>query len=846
MKKNLVIMLIVSLIGSLLIPSLTVSAEVDYESEQIISAGFRDSFLIDTDGSLWAWGYNGDVLYGHYGQLGDGTTINRYEPVKIMDGVISVSAGDGHTMAIKSDGSLWAWGVNYSGQIGDGTKTSRYEPVKIMDDVVSVSAGGSHTMAMKSDGSLWAWGDNQNGRLGDGTTTHRYEPAKIMDDVVSVSAGGSHTMAIKSDGTLWVWGNNFRGQIGDGTNKDRYIPIKIMDDVVSVAAGDYHSMAIKSDGTLWVWGNNEVRSATETAPASDRTEPVKIMDDVVSVAAGKYHSMAIKSDGSLWAWGNNSYRQLGDGTGIDKIEPVRIMEDVVSIAAGAYHSLAIRSDGSLWVWGSNRDGAIGVGGYSSNSLPPSKVISDAHLFSQNQVTEDQSLDIDFSLEENLSETETLSAVETKLGTITNYQKQDPDSIEDMTNYAEYAASQSAIITTESVTGEIVLDSGLLNDAANQVGQLISQMDSIISENDIQLNRSMKKEIKVKSVSTGNVSVVLDTSLKNIKADKITIESDAFVLSIDAASMMDNLSDNLVVNIEKQQTAYIGEVELTASIRNNIGILAIGELYNKYLSGSSVIDKYQVSFSYQESEEAQLENKLVIGFNSASSDTEYNAVFIERDGVAEALGGKYNKKSGKLEIKTDEVGTYYVMENRKSFSDINAMDETTKKAIAVLAAKGMINGKSETTFDPNGTITRAEFTKIIIRALYLTDINAENTFSDIADNSWYRPYVASSKQAGLINGYTDGTFKPENVITKQEMVKICAASLYEQKGYNYPSNIDLYVSRYSDTVTGWVQKYLALAEREGIVVGNSTGRFKGEQGTTRAEAAVMLYKLFRRL
>jgi hypothetical protein len=148
-----------------------------------------------------------------------------------MDGVAQVSAGGRHTMAIKKDGSLWAWGWNYYGQLGDGTKTEKTTPVKIMDGVTQVSAGDSHTMAIKKDGSLWAWGYNSSGQLGDGTTKEKATPVKVMDGVTQV-AGDLHTMAIKNDGSLWAWGNNWNGVLGDGTASTithRTTPVKIMD-----------------------------------------------------------------------------------------------------------------------------------------------------------------------------------------------------------------------------------------------------------------------------------------------------------------------------------------------------------------------------------------------------------------------------------------------------------------------------------------------------------------------------------------------------------------------------------------------------------------------------------------
>ena len=243
----------------------------------------------------------------------------------IMDDVLSVSAGDCHTMAIKTDGNLWSCGDNSSGQLGDGTESDRYSFVKVMDDVLSVSAGYYHTMAIKTDGSLWAWGDNFYEQLGNGTTTHSDSPVKIMDDVLSVSAGRYSTIVIKSDNSLWAWGYNLNGELGDGTTTHRDLPVKIMDDVAFASIGYCHTTAIKTDGSLWAWGDNQVGQLGD-GTTTERHSPVKVMDDVLSVSAGRFHTVAIKADGSLWSWGRNSSGQLGDGTTTDRHSPIKVVE----------------------------------------------------------------------------------------------------------------------------------------------------------------------------------------------------------------------------------------------------------------------------------------------------------------------------------------------------------------------------------------------------------------------------------------------------------------------------------------------------------------------------------------
>ena len=200
----------------------TIRPDVGINSySQVLSLGDYHSGVIAQDGSLYMWGVN------DFGQIGDGTTKNRYKPTKILDHVVSVSLGDYYSGAITQDGSLYMWGSNVYGQIGDGTTEDRYKPTKILDHVIAVSLGYCHSGAITQDGSLYMWGSNDSGQIGDGTTEDRYKPTKILDHVIAVSLGVSHSGAITQDGSLYMWGWNSDGQIGDGTTKARYTPTQI-------------------------------------------------------------------------------------------------------------------------------------------------------------------------------------------------------------------------------------------------------------------------------------------------------------------------------------------------------------------------------------------------------------------------------------------------------------------------------------------------------------------------------------------------------------------------------------------------------------------------------------------
>ncbi|MFP5042023.1 T9SS type A sorting domain-containing protein [Parasediminibacterium sp. JCM 36343] len=196
---------------------------------QSVACGLYHTIALKTDGSLWAWGWNG------YGQLGNGNNTSQNSPVQIGNAFNwqSVACGEHYTIALKKDGSLWAWGYNLDGRLGNGNTTNQFSPVPVQignaTNWQSVSAGGSHTIALKTDGSLWAWGYNLYGQLGNGNTTNQNSPVQIGNATnwQSVACGNGHTIALKTDGSLWAWGWNHFGQLGNGNNTDQHSPIAV-------------------------------------------------------------------------------------------------------------------------------------------------------------------------------------------------------------------------------------------------------------------------------------------------------------------------------------------------------------------------------------------------------------------------------------------------------------------------------------------------------------------------------------------------------------------------------------------------------------------------------------------
>jgi alpha-tubulin suppressor-like RCC1 family protein len=339
-----------------------------------IAAGQAGSYFVKSDGTLWAWG-------DYHAGANAGTPAAEKEnthpvPAAVagLTGLVAISAGGGHSVALKRDGTVWTWGYNGEGQLGTrGAADSRFptpEQVSALADIKAIVAGDRHCLALKGDGTVWAWGNNWHGQLGDGTKNHTSSAGQVtgLSEVTAIAAGMSHSLALRKDGTVWAWGYNDDGELGDGKRKDRLTAFQIpgFSDVKAIAAGSHHSVALKNDGTVWVWGGDKQagQSATPRRLAG--------LSQIVAISAGGWYSLALKQDGTVWAWGSIANGEQDDKTMNEVIrKPVQIkgLTSIAGIAAGMWHSLAIKKDGTVWAWGRNYSGALGDGTETSRRMP---------------------------------------------------------------------------------------------------------------------------------------------------------------------------------------------------------------------------------------------------------------------------------------------------------------------------------------------------------------------------------------------------------------------------------------------------------------------------------------------
>jgi alpha-tubulin suppressor-like RCC1 family protein len=331
---------------SVALPSFTHAATPWY------SHGRSHTLTLTQDGKVWSLGGN------KFGEMGIGVFGgDNLEPrlIEELEGVTAALAGGSHSVALKNDGTVWAWGFNGSGQLGDGSTKSSPLPMKVagLDNVKAIATGSSHIVALKRDGTVWTWGGNRSGQLGNGEYQDCMTPVQVtaLKDVTAIAAGAFNTAVLRKDGTVWSWGFNAKGQLGNGGKERSNVPVQVsgLSDVHAIAAGDWHVAALRHDGSVWAWGSNHASQLGTTLMSTSRV-PVRIpgLDNIIDITASVGHTIAIAKNRNVWAWGDAGTGQWGNGSSLDgSVTPIQVTgySGHVNVAAVVNPS-TIRNDDS--------------------------------------------------------------------------------------------------------------------------------------------------------------------------------------------------------------------------------------------------------------------------------------------------------------------------------------------------------------------------------------------------------------------------------------------------------------------------------------------------------------------
>jgi len=324
---------------------------------------------VKTDGTLWVWGYNGSGALG----LNQAVPVRYSSPVQVgSDTTWNTVVGCYHEafFATKTDSTCWVWGSNYSGQLGQNQAgaqlTSASSPVQVPGttwDGTKIGNGEYSTLAVKTDGTLWAWGAQTHGELGQNQSPsgpwwaivypHYSSPVQIPGTNWSkAKMNQTHAIAIKTDGTLWAWGANTFGNMGQNQASPQVfaysspvqIPGTTWSDIPPPGQNSFSDMAMKTDGTMWAWGAN-TSGEGGVNDVINRSSPVQVGSDTTwssFVSQMAYGAFALKTDGTMWGWGENNYGNLGQNQATAKYSsPVQIGSGTWDLADQAGHRYGV-------------------------------------------------------------------------------------------------------------------------------------------------------------------------------------------------------------------------------------------------------------------------------------------------------------------------------------------------------------------------------------------------------------------------------------------------------------------------------------------------------------------------
>lgn len=331
-----------------------------------------------SEGTIWGWGYASS------GQLAS-LSENELIPVKLSedrDWKI-IQSGIKNTFAIKENGTLWSCGNNEFGSLGINSEEASinyFQQVGQASNWLKVAPSYLFTVALKSNGTIWAWGQNDANQLGNKTKNSKeLAPIQIGDasNWIDIATTTNKTaFAIKDDGTIWAWGLNDSNLIvPDARVGNTYLPTQVNNDRdwIRIEGGKNHVIAQKTDGTIWTWGESNMGQLGSGELVAYTNRPQIVSADVwYDFSAGYAVSYAIKSDGTLWAWGRNNFGQLGDGTTENRYVPVQIGTDTnwKTVQAKGYQATMLtKTDGTVWYMGWNTFGTFGDGTVANAKVP---------------------------------------------------------------------------------------------------------------------------------------------------------------------------------------------------------------------------------------------------------------------------------------------------------------------------------------------------------------------------------------------------------------------------------------------------------------------------------------------
>lgn len=661
----------------------------------------------------------------------------------------------------------------------------------------------------------------------------------VVEGVVGIAAGNIHSLALKSDGTVVAWGGNNRGQ----TN----VPVGL-NGVVAIAAGETHSLALKSDGTVVAWGSNQ--DGQTNVPAG--------LDGVVAIVTGEYHSLALKLDGTVVAWGENISGETDVPTDL---------EGVVAVAAGHFHSLALKSDGTVITWGSNQDGQMNVPG--NANLSGLKLQEGDFTESFDPSVMDYTYYYDGQSLSSVDVTPTLESTDQTVMYV-NGELLPSDSTK-MINFAGATTDtvipvrvEPYLLPGKTYTITLAIDStppevqfgtngGVV--AAKTAASIVtvSDLQSGIDDHSLQYVWTQSTAVPAMgwfpfrdgdtlSQTSGNGSWYLHISA----VDKVGNVKEA----VSNPFLLDNTTPAPAPSPIDQGGNSSAPPAVTSSPSNQAALAKINvynsgktlELSPRFTSGTTT---YTV-----ETDAAQVELEVTSVHSKAVVKLRGERI-SEMATVPLAMGA--NVLTLTVQAEDGTINTYTVTVTRITDDEDNASsapvcrltdieNHWATSEICEAAELGIVEGIDAYTFVPRGNVTRTEFAVMLMRTLQIPIHNesSEVSFRDAESiPAWAHLTIQTAVAEGILQGYPDGTLRPKQTVSRAEM----AAMVSKAMKWNADRTANSYFSD-NTSIPTWAKAYVEAAQEHGLLKGQAGNRFVPEGRKTRAEAAVVLLRLWK--
>ncbi len=363
--------------------------------EPKVVTGGKHTLSLKADGTVWAYGQN------TYGQLGIGTQDSTDNPIYVNFGtgvkIVDIACGEEHSMALDSAGNVYVWGRNNYYQLGNSTDIFVTSPkiINSITNAIKIASGNNNCFVITQDKNSYSWGLNANGECGIGSYTNKITitKTKFLTDVIEIKAGKNHTVALKSTGEVFVTGSNLYGELGFGEQETRKINtfrrMNLITNVVEIATGDSHSLVLTKDGKLFTWGSNIYGNLGNGQSQTQSNRPVEIqgIQNVRYIEGGKGYSLLIDSGNDVYVSGLNNSGQLGDGTQTDKSLFVKInsINNVINVSGGCGYTVFVKNDGTVWATGDYNQGDDSLIS-KTKGITPKRVGNSESGFENNEIT----------------------------------------------------------------------------------------------------------------------------------------------------------------------------------------------------------------------------------------------------------------------------------------------------------------------------------------------------------------------------------------------------------------------------------------------------------------------------